>query len=137
MTPIPNNVDWSATAAWIALAISITGTIAGPLINTVLANRHQLKLRQLDLQEKSLSEKYDVLKKCISEIGSCIANPDSINMSEFGRAYFPVYAYVPKQHWELLDAFYAAVNSPDFDNAEQMHPQIIHLLSELLKESLR
>ena len=62
MNPIPNNVDWSATAAWISLVISITGTILGPIITTILTNRHQLKLRRLDLQEKSISEKYSVIK---------------------------------------------------------------------------
>lgn len=43
-----HQIDWSATAAWIALAISIIS----PAITTILANRHQLKLRKLDIQEK-------------------------------------------------------------------------------------
>ena len=43
-----HQIDWSATAAWIALAISIIS----PAITTILTNRHQLKLRELDIQEK-------------------------------------------------------------------------------------
>lgn len=43
-----HQIDWSATAAWIALAISIIS----PAITTILSNRHQLKLRELDIQEK-------------------------------------------------------------------------------------
>ena len=42
-----HQIDWSATAAWIALAISIIS----PAITTILTNRHQLKLRELDIQE--------------------------------------------------------------------------------------
>ena len=45
-------IDWNATAAWIALAISITGTIVGPIITTILTNRHQIKLRKLDIYER-------------------------------------------------------------------------------------
>lgn len=46
-----HQIDWSATAAWIALAISIIS----PAITTILANRHQLKLRKLDIQENILT----------------------------------------------------------------------------------
>lgn len=46
-----HQIDWSATAAWIALAISIIS----PAITTILTNRHQLKLRKLDIQEKHSS----------------------------------------------------------------------------------
>lgn len=44
--------DWNAAAAWIALAISLVGSIAGPIITTILTNRHQLKLRMMDIHEK-------------------------------------------------------------------------------------
>lgn len=132
MNPIPNDVDWSATAAWIALVVSVSGTVLGPIVTALITNRHQIKLRKLDLQEKSISEKYDVLKKCISEIGSVIANSDSTNLTEFGRSYFPAYAYVPKQHWELLDNFYSTLSVYNFDDAVKMYPTIIHLLSSLL-----
>ena len=37
------HMDWSAIAAWIALAISIVT----PAITTLLTNRHQLKLHKL------------------------------------------------------------------------------------------
>lgn len=128
MKPIPNNTDWSASAAWIALAISIIV----PAITTWLNNRHQEKLRKLDLQEKAVSEKYHVLENCISAIGGCIANPDASNLVSFGKAYFPVYAYVPQQNWPLLDNFYTAMNSIDLDEAATLYPDVIHLLSSLL-----
>lgn len=44
----PQLIDWNSTAAWIALIVSIVGTISSPIINTLLSNRHQLKIRKLD-----------------------------------------------------------------------------------------
>ncbi|CUP51876.1 hypothetical protein [Enterocloster clostridioformis] len=50
MPNIPNNTDWSATAAWIALAISIIT----PTISLLLNNIHQRKLKQLELMKHPL-----------------------------------------------------------------------------------
>lgn len=49
-------IDWSATAAWIAVIISIIGASVGPLLTACINNKHQLKLRELDIKEKELSE---------------------------------------------------------------------------------
>ena len=53
MPNIPNNTDWSATSAWIALAISIIT----PTISLLLNNIHQRKLKQLELQTKNTFQK--------------------------------------------------------------------------------
>lgn len=115
MKPIPNNVDWSATAAWIALVISVTGTFAGPIITAILTNRHQLKLRKLDIAEKISSERMQVIQQCISSIGAYMASINDSNKTNLGKDFFAVYAYVPLNQWEML-------------------PQVIHLLASLLTE---
>ena len=135
MQPVPNDVDWSATAAWIALAISITGTILGPIVTTILTNRHQIRLHRLSLQEKLTEERNSIIQQCISCIGSCSAYPNDVNQSDFGKHFFAVYTYVPVDQWELLDKFYCSIIGADYNNAHKMLPQIIHLLASLLKES--
>lgn len=135
MHPIPNNVDWSATAAWIALVISVTGTFAGPIVTAILTNRHQLKLRKLDIAEKAESERIQIIQQCISSIGARMAYPNDSNSTNFGNDFFPVYAYVSIEQWETLDTFYqAATSRQNFQTAKKMLPQVIHLLASLLKE---
>lgn len=40
-------LDWSATAAWTALIVSIVGTVLGPIIHSCIDNRHQLKMYKM------------------------------------------------------------------------------------------
>ena len=135
MKPIPNNVDWSATAAWIALVISVTGTFAGPIITAILTNRHQLKLRKLDIAEKISSERMQVIQQCISSIGAYMATINDSNKTNLGKDFYAVYAYVPLNQWEMLDTFYlSATSNKNFQTAKEMLPQVIHLLASLLTE---
>ena len=136
MRPIPNDLDWSATAAWIALAISITGTIAGPIITTILTNRHQLKLRKLDIQEKAVLAKISIIQKCISNIGACLADESNDSLRSFGEHFHVVYSYVSSEHWALLDDFYQLITNNNYDAAKKLQPDVIHLLTGLLKEEL-
>lgn len=55
MTSAVSSIDWDATAAWAALAISIVGSIISPIITTILTNRYQLKLRQMDIHTNTIS----------------------------------------------------------------------------------
>lgn len=134
MNPIPNNLDWSATAAWIALAISITGTIIGPIVNTILTNLHQLKIHQMESRDKLISERNKVIRDCISSIGSCVAFANVDSIISCGNHFHNVYAYVPKEKWPLLDSFYQALVNQDYKTLTKLCPDIIHLLASLLTE---
>lgn len=132
MYPIPNNVDWSATAAWIALVVSIIGTIAGPIITTILTNRHQLNLRNLDIKERMLSQKELDIKECISSIGACVAFPTTETICLCGKNFHKVYPYISMEQWPTLDVFYKALVDEDIDTLNTLCPNIIHLLASLL-----
>lgn len=125
---IPHDVDWSATAAWIALAISITGTIASPLITTILTNRYRLKIFKMKRQEKHQSDYQKLFHSCISSIGACIAYPDERNLTALGENFHNVYAYVPQENWPLLDSFYLALINHDIATAKKYCTDVIHLL---------
>lgn len=138
MSAIPNNVDWSATAAWIALAISITGTIVGPIITTILTNRYQLKLRELDIKQSAFdsynSNRFDAINTFISKAGRCLSYLDENSVMDFGGAYHCVYQYVPTEYWDKLDEFYDVLISYKWSEAKQLYPPIARYLSEILKE---
>lgn len=137
MNPIPNNTDWSATAAWIALAISIIGTIVGPIMTTILTNRHQLKIYQMESRDKAQAEKNQIIRDCISNIGSCVSYGNVDNIISCGKYFHNVYAYVPQEKWPLFDSFYQALIEQNGDTLTEMCPEIIHLLASLLTEELQ
>lgn len=132
-------MDWSATAAWIALAISIIGTIAGPIITTVLTNKHQLKLRKMDNEQKKNDEYVNARNKAInsfiSNTGKCLSFSDIDTKKDFGYSYHNVYAYVPRGQWQLLDTLYDSISSQNWDDARDEFSTVVHKLSLLLKET--
>lgn len=132
-------MDWSATAAWIALAISIIGTIAGPIITTILTNRHQIKLRTLELKEKQTDEinkaRIMAIENFISNVGKVLANPARECIRECGEHFFQVYAYIPHELWDDLDLLYDDINEYRWDPARTRFNNIAKSLAVLLKES--
>ena len=129
-------MDWSATAAWIALAISIVGTIASPLITTWLTNRHQLKMRKLKItqqeREAYVQNRLKTINGFLSEVGGCIFYRGSTK-ADILRSYHSVYQYVPVSEWKKLDELYVTIFNFEWDKANTLYPPIVHLLSEILK----
>ena len=56
-----NTIDWNATAAWIALAVSIIT----PAISLLLNNIHQRKLKETELKNALIIKQYDEMKNVI------------------------------------------------------------------------
>lgn len=132
MPVIPNNVDWSATAAWIALVISIIGTIIGPIVTTILTNRYNMKLHRLTFQEKMDSERERIIRECISGIGLVLSFMDTDNLATFSRTFYNVYPYVPLSDWKTLDSFSCLIMEHNSTAASEMLPDVMHLLNGLL-----
>lgn len=133
------SMDWGAAAAWIALIVSITGTIIGPIITTILTNRHQLKLREIDIKQKE-SEKYidarnSAISSFISKTGQCITSADIPVLKELGLVYYNVYAYIPESLWKPIDELYLSIVRYDWEDARKKFVTISHSLAGILKES--
>lgn len=131
-------IDWSATAAWIALAVSITGTIVGPIVTTILTNRHQLKLRKLDIYENQYKDftnrRKQIIENFISYTGQYIANSHTEDLKKCAYHFFPVYAYAPHSMWDKLDMLYVNIIQDEDSSAQILLIEINRSLSEILKE---
>lgn len=139
MSAIPSDVDWSATAAWIALAISITGTVLSPLVTAWLNNRQQLHMYKLKADEDrrtALNQaRISSLETLIANIGKCIAHGNNQNLSDFGFSYFSAYQYISPEYWEKLDQLFSYICDCEFDAAKPLYLEITHVVSGLLKET--
>lgn len=128
-------MDWNASAAWIALAISIIT----PTISLLLNNLHQRKLKRLELRHQKEMEYYqkqsEVFKNFLKCSGSHLR---SINGDVFAytSAYHELFMYVPCEYWDQLIAFNEAVCSKDSDPAEanKLYLNITKILASLLQE---
>ena len=134
MPVIPNNVDWSATAAWIAVIISVTGSIIGPIATALITSHHQCKLRELDIKRESVLKKQQIIIDCMSASSACIASPSNDALDHFGASYFPVYSYLPPDLWPVFDDFYSTLANYQYKEAKAKIQSIMHPLADLLTE---
>ena len=141
MPVIPDNVDWSATAAWIALAISIIGTICSPIITSWLNNKFQLKMYRLKSEservDKINDERTSSLKAFLSNTGKCISEASPSSITDFGSVFFGVYQYIPEEYWDKLDQLYNDILNDQWESAHEIYIYFIHVIADLLKEPLR
>ncbi len=138
---MPQEIDWNATAAWIALIVSVVGTIASPIITAIITNHHQTELRKLDIQEKNAEEynraKHAAFDAFISDTGRYLTSHGAEATESFSKSFHIIYQYVPCEMWSELDEFYLLMRQCDtgsFEQALQKHSKIIHDLSAILKE---
>lgn len=113
-------------------------SIISPAITTILANRHQLKLRKLDIQEKHTdaytSARSIAIENFISNVGKCLAYPELSSVEKCGEHFFQVYAYVPQSLWTSLDNLYETINNKRWAEARPLFNEISKSLACLLKE---
>lgn len=141
MNATPNAMDWNAAAAWIALIVSVVGTIASPLITSWLNNKHQRKMYKLKAEaariDKINDARVSTLKSFITDTGKCISYTSTDNISGFGSSFFAAYQYIPSEHWDDLDILYDEIINNRWDNARMSFLRISHLTAELLKVPLQ
>ena len=134
-------IDWSATAAWIAVIISIIGASVGPFFTACINNKHQLKLRELDIKEKELSEynakRRTAIENFLSSTSRYLSDGQYKNIEACGENFFQVYPYIPKDLWGDLNNLYTRICQEDILGARASFLRISNRLAEILAEPLQ
>lgn len=132
-------MDWSTVIALCAFIISIVGTVFSPIITSLIANRHQLKMRQLDIKQVNIdkynNERFIAINNFIAKAGLCLSYVNAESVQQFGEAFHVIYQYVPDSYWPVLDEFYSSLISYNWDKAKELYPGITHYLARLLQQS--
>ena len=132
------SIDWSAIAAWIAVIISIIGVSVGPLLTACINNKHQLKLRKFDIEEKEMSEycsrRRTAIENFLSSTSKYLSDCQYKNVEVCGESFFQVYPYVPKELWNDLDYLYTCICEEKVTVARSFFLKISNQLAEILTE---
>lgn len=135
-----SSMNWGEKASWLALVISVVGTISSPLITTFLTNRHQRKMYQLKIKNRMLfsmnEARVAALTTFLADVGRYLSLSSSENLSSLGSSFFSAYAYIPAEHWDAFDALYSFILNMDFNEARKSFIEINHIVNCLLKEPL-
>lgn len=131
-----NTIDWNATAAWIALAVSIIT----PAISLLLNNIHQRKLKETELKNALIIKQYDEMKNVIIEYHKCVSTKlhmiSAGAISEYELAYRKLFLFVPNEHWETLEKFNKTLLSNiDSASIQEQYLEITEILASLLQDT--
>lgn len=132
------SIDWSAIAAWIAVIISFIGVSVGSLLTACINNKHQLKLRKLDIEGKELSEYYSrrrtAIENFLSSTSKYLSDCQYKNVEVCGENFFQVYPYAPKDLWDGLNDLYTCICEENIVDARSFFCKISNQLAEILTE---
>lgn len=96
-----NTIDWNATAAWIALAVSIVT----PTISLLLNNIHQRKLKKLELKHSLRLESYHKMEKVFNDFLDNVSSKlhfAGSHSKEYELAYHKLFCMCRKNIGKLL-----------------------------------
>lgn len=91
---VNSTFDWSATAAWIALAIAIIS----PIITSIINNKHATKIKKMDFdfstRSKMISEYVEITSREILKSGVS---------DDYRKIFSQIFLYVPKSTWNDIE----------------------------------
>lgn len=132
-----NTIDWNATAAWIALAVSIVT----PTISLLLNNIHQRKLKKLELKHSLRLESYHKMEKVFNDFLDNVSSKlhfAGSRSKEYELAYHKLFLYVPKKYWQTLKIFNEIIlANSDSDAIQEQYLKVTEILASLLQETQR
>ena len=107
--------------------------IISPIATTLLNNRHQLKLKRLELKEKRYAELVIYRRQIFENYLRCAgkfsksANPEE--SAEYGEAFFLAYLYAPSELRPLMENLDDCIVKYDADGISRMLPLVTSAIS--------
>ena len=134
-------VDWSATAAWITLVVTLIISIVSPVITTWMNHRFQLRLAELEAKNKEIEHHYlkkrAVIDDFIASVGKCLFRADSTALQECGQSFYAIYVYVPPSLWPDIDTLLQLITARELERAQEHISNLTKSLAGILEETSR
>ncbi len=121
------------------LSFTITAIVAlialiSPIFTTLLNNRHQLKIKKLELAQKQSENtvlyKRNIFENYVSALSKLSAHPSNETLEEYGKYYSLAYMYLP----ESLQGDMSKINSHVLNhNWENISPLFENLIPKIYK----
>lgn len=114
-------------------AILVITSIIAPIVTTILNNRHQLKLKRLELKEKRYAESVVYQRQLFENYLRCAGkfskSADTKESAEYGEAFFLAYLYAPSELRPLMESLDTFIVKYDADGASRMLPLVTSAIS--------
>lgn len=119
-------IDWSATAAWIALIVAI----ASPIFTSILNNRHTYKMKRLEMYEERRICAFEAYLRSVQEV---VAIGGQEARTNYGRAYGEILLYLPTELAEKANQIDRMFQKAEFFTSRIDLEKVRDLCLEIIK----
>lgn len=127
---VQTSIDWSAVAAWIALAVAIIS----PIITAIINNFHESKMKRIEIIK---NRGLDVIENYLSVVSREIY---ILGVSDnYNKCYSLIFLYAPKslhKSIEELDSLIRSSGSKQFPDANKCQALLITISKALQYDKL-
>lgn len=113
-------------ATIIVACITAISAIFAPIITAVVNNRHQLKMKQIELYEEN---RIATINQYVSTVSCYLNRPSTNELVEMSGVLNSIYLYVPKKIWKDISNLNMLIENNQLDKARQILPDISQKLS--------
>lgn len=113
-------------ATIIVACITAISAILAPIITAVVNNRHQLKMKQIELYEEN---RIATINQYVSTVSCYLNRPSTNKLVEMGSVLNSIYLYAPKKIWKDISNLNMFIENDQLDKARKILPDISQKLS--------
>lgn len=106
-------------------------SIVLPTITTILNNRHQIKMREMDF---NFDKKFSVVEAYIESAGNCLELCSRANLSQYNKAKGMLYLYVPKKLCKQINELDICIQNQQINTAKSLFDVLCVDLSNVIKQ---
>ena len=111
--------------------------ILSPIITSIINNRHQLKIKKLELQEKrcenTIFYQRTIFENYLKYSGECITSANSEAFRKYGEYYLIALMYVPDDMRNKMIEANTMMKLKDWSGAQIIYEELAPMLCSLLQ----
>lgn len=117
-------------ATVIAAVVAAISAIVAPVVTTAINNRHQYKMRKLEI---IYSEKLTAIREYTESCSNYLVDKTLDAQAAYYKSYGRIFLYTNKKHWENIQGLHSAVSHNNFEMAAALLEEVCQDLSVEIK----
>lgn len=110
--------------------VAAVSAILSPVLTTLINNRHQYKMRKLELLQE---QKLRAVQQFTSSCSTHLAAYNKQSRDEYYKSYGEIFLYVNKKHWAAIEALNSDIEEEKLVEAGKKLTEISQSLSSEMK----
>lgn len=98
----------------IVALITAVSAIASPVVTAVINNRHEYKMRKLELIQ---NQKIKAIQGYTTNCSNYLSSNSNRTREEYYKSYGEIFLYVNKHNWKIIESLHSEIENGSWDSA--------------------